>query len=37
MFYDLNVPWSPNEAGLPRTLSFLDERAYRTQDDGSRG
>jgi len=27
MFYDLNVPWSPNEASLPRTLSFLDERA----------
>lgn len=28
MFYDLNVPWSPNDSQLPRTLAFLDELGY---------
>ena len=26
MFYDLNVPWTPNTAELQRTLAFLAER-----------
>lgn len=25
-YYDLNVPWAPNEASLPQTLAFLYER-----------
>ena len=28
MFYDLNVPWSPNDKQLPRTLAFLEELGY---------
>ncbi|KXL46494.1 hypothetical protein M433DRAFT_157542 [Acidomyces richmondensis BFW] len=28
MFYDLNVPWSPNDQQLPRTLAFLEELGY---------
>jgi len=28
MFYDLNVPWSPNDPQLPRTLAFLHELGY---------
>jgi ribonuclease P/MRP protein subunit RPP1 len=28
MFYDLNVPWSANDASLPRTLNFLHELGY---------
>ena len=28
MFYDLNVPWSANDAQLPRTLAFLQELGY---------
>ena len=25
MFHDLNVPWSPNDRELQRTIAFLDE------------
>ena len=25
MFHDLNVPWSPNDRELQRTITFLDE------------
>lgn len=28
MFYDLNVPWTANDTGLPRTLNFLHELGY---------
>ncbi len=28
MFYDLNVPWTSDEAGLQRTIAFLDERTF---------
>lgn len=28
MFYDLNVPWTSDEAGLRRTIAFLDERRF---------
>ncbi|OCK77522.1 PHP domain-like protein [Lepidopterella palustris CBS 459.81] len=28
MFYDLNVPWSPNDRELQRTIAFLDELGY---------
>ncbi|KAI9806974.1 MAG: hypothetical protein M1833_002632 [Piccolia ochrophora] len=28
MFYDLNIPWTPNDVQLPRTLSFLHELGY---------
>jgi len=28
MFYDLNVPWTATDAGLPRTLNFLHELGY---------
>ena len=28
MFYDLNVPWTPQDAQLPRTLAFLQELGY---------
>ena len=28
MFYDLNVPWTANDAGLTRTLNFLHELGY---------
>ena len=28
MFYDLNVPWSPNDTQLPRTMAFLHELGY---------
>ncbi|EON62122.1 hypothetical protein W97_01341 [Coniosporium apollinis CBS 100218] len=28
MFYDLNVPWAPNDPELQRTLAFLDELGY---------
>ena len=28
MFYDLNIPYSPNDAQLPRTLNFLHELGY---------
>lgn len=28
MFYDLNVPWTANDASLPRTLNFLHELGY---------
>ncbi|KAI9731498.1 MAG: hypothetical protein M1834_004618 [Cirrosporium novae-zelandiae] len=30
MFYDLNVPWTPNDSELPVTLSFLVELGYNT-------
>jgi len=30
MFYDLNVPWTPDEAGLQRTIAFLDERTFES-------
>lgn len=28
MFYDLNVPWTATDTGLPRTLNFLHELGY---------
>ncbi len=28
MFYDLNVPYSANEAHLSRTLAFISELGY---------
>ncbi|KAI7471711.1 ribonuclease P protein subunit p30 [Hortaea werneckii] len=28
MFYDLNIPWSPDDKHLPRTLTFLEELGY---------
>jgi hypothetical protein len=28
MFYDLNVPYTANDAHLPRTLAFLSELGY---------
>lgn len=28
MFYDLNVPWTATDTGLPRTLNFLYELGY---------
>ncbi|KAI9840964.1 MAG: hypothetical protein M1837_001093 [Sclerophora amabilis] len=28
MFYDLNVPWTPHDPGLQRTLAFLHELDY---------
>ncbi|KAI9698481.1 MAG: hypothetical protein M1836_004062 [Candelina mexicana] len=30
MFYDLNVPWTPNSLDLQRTISFLSELGYST-------
>lgn len=29
MYYDLNVPWSPDNVELPRTVAFLHERKTR--------
>ncbi|TKA28118.1 hypothetical protein B0A50_04089 [Salinomyces thailandicus] len=28
MFYDLNIPWTPTDPHLPRTLAFLDDLGY---------
>jgi ribonuclease P/MRP protein subunit RPP1 len=28
MFYDLNVPWTATDTGIPRTLNFLHELGY---------
>lgn len=28
MFYDLNVPWTATDTGLPTTLNFLHELGY---------
>ena len=28
MFYDLNVPWTATDTGLPRTLNFIHELGY---------
>ena len=28
MFYDLNVPWTATDTGVPRTLNFLHELGY---------
>ena len=28
MFYDLNVPWTATDPGVPRTLNFLYELGY---------
>lgn len=30
MFYDLNIPYSPDDTALPRTLAFLKELGYTT-------
>ncbi|KAF8424545.1 RNase P subunit p30-domain-containing protein, partial [Tirmania nivea] len=30
MYYDLNVPWSPNSSELPRIAAFLHELGYNT-------